>query len=82
MTTSQPTRRTGTGSPVRRALSRSLRALRGMHSEQMYTWERFYRIGPPPEPRAQAPAAAGGGHATASPDSPVPADADRGDRAA
>ena len=58
MTTNQPVRRVGAGSAVRRALSRSLHGLRKMHNEQMYMWERFSRIGLPPESRAQAAAKA------------------------
>lgn len=52
MTTSQPARRTGTRSPVRRALRRSLRALRDMHNAQMYTWEDIRRM----HQAAQSPA--------------------------
>ena len=73
MTTSQPARRTGTSSPVRRVLSHALRTLRNLHNEQVYTWERFFRVGLPPQPHTQTPADTRAGHATAEPRSPVPA---------
>ena len=69
-----------TNQPVRRALSRSLHGLRKMHNEQMYMWERFSRIGLPPESRAQAAAKASGDQAAGS-DSPVLTGAGSGDRA-
>lgn len=81
MTTSQPARRTGVGSPVRRALDRSLRTLRELHNEQVYAWDRVLQTGLPPEARTQAAAKARGGRASGS-RSPVPAGTDSGDRAA
>jgi hypothetical protein len=80
MTTDQPVRRVGAGPPVRRALSRPLHGLRKMHNEQMYMWERFSRIGLPPESRAQAAAKASDDQAAGS-DSPVLTGAGSGDRA-
>jgi hypothetical protein len=80
MTTNQPVRRVGAGPPVWRALSRSLHGLQKMHNEQMYMWERFSRIGLPPESRAQAAAKASGDQVSGS-DSPVLAGAGSGDRA-
>lgn len=44
---------------LREALGRSARALRKMHEEQVYAWERLFRVGLPPQPdeapRAQVP---------------------------
>lgn len=54
MTTSQTPRRTGVGSPVRRALGRSLHALRNLHDEQVYAWECYFRSCRVPRPRTQA----------------------------
>ncbi len=51
-----------------------------MHNEQMYMWERFSRIGLPPESRAQAAAKASGDQVSGS-DSPVLTGAGSGDRA-
>lgn len=82
MTTSQHLRQVGASSPVRRALGRSLRALRDLHHEQVYAWQCFFRSGLAPQPRTQTPAAARGGHAVAGSGSAVPADVDNGDRAA
>ena len=81
MTTSQPARRTVVGSPLRRALDRSLRALRKLHNEQVYAWGRFYRAGLPPEAGPEAAAKARGGRASGS-RSAVPAGSASGDRAA
>ena len=71
MTTSQRPRRTG--SPVRRILRRSARALRNLHDEQLYAWECFFRPAGAPRPRTQAPAAASDSHATAGSRTPAPA---------
>jgi hypothetical protein len=49
MTISQRPRRTG--SPVRRVLRRSARALRNLHDEQLYGWECFFRPAGAPPPR-------------------------------
>ena len=51
MTTSQPTRHTASGSHLRRALTRSARALRNLHDEQVSAWDRYFRAGLPGEPR-------------------------------
>ena len=80
MTINQPVRRVGAGPPVRRALSRSLIGLRKMHNDQMYMWERFSRIGLPPQSRVQAAAKASGDQPSGS-DSPVLTGAGCGDRA-
>jgi hypothetical protein len=56
MTASQRPIRTGSGSPVRHALSRSLRALRDLHDEQVQAWESVWRSTRMPPARAQAPA--------------------------
>ncbi|HEV3295163.1 MAG TPA: hypothetical protein VG123_39795 [Streptosporangiaceae bacterium] len=50
MTISQQPRRTG--SPVRRVLRRSARALRNLHDEQLYGWECFFRPAGAPRRRA------------------------------
>ena len=71
MTTSQRPRRTG--SPARRILRRSARALRNLHDEQLYAWECFFRPAGAPRPRTQAPAAASDSHATAGSRTPAPA---------
>lgn len=71
MTTSQRPRRAG--SPVRRVLGRSARALRNLHDEQVYAWECFVRPAGAPRPRTQAPAPAGDSHATAGSRTPAPA---------
>ncbi len=81
MTTSQPARRTVVGSPLRRTLGRSLRALRKLHDEEVYAWGRFLRAGLPPEGGPEAAANARGGRAAGS-RSPVPAGSASGDRAA
>ncbi len=56
MTTSKLVRRNGAGSRVRRALNRSLHALRKLYSEPEYGWERFFGSGLAPEDRTQAAA--------------------------
>lgn len=65
MTTSQHPRQAETGSPVRHALGRPLRALRHMNDEQMIFWECFWRSARAPQPRPQVPARVRNGHATA-----------------
>jgi hypothetical protein len=82
MTTSQHPRRTGSGSPARRVLGRSLHALRDLHDEQVYAWECFWRSCRAPQPRTQTPAAARGGRATAGSGAPAPAGVGSGDQAA
>jgi hypothetical protein len=77
MTASQRPSRTGSGSPVRHALSRSLRALRDLHDEQVLAWESIWRSNRMPPARSQAPATARGGPAAA-----APAGAERADQAA
>ena len=78
MTTSQRPRRAG--SPVRRVLGRSARALRNLHHEQVYAWQCFLRPAGAPRPRPQAPAPAGDSHAPAG--SRTPAGVGSGDPAA
>ena len=56
----------GLGSRARRALGRSVRALRNLHNEQVYAWERFFRAGLPQQPRAQDLAADPAGSAAGS----------------
>ena len=52
MATSQLRRhRASSGLPLRRALGRSARALRNLHDEQVYAWDRFFRAGLPPRTR-------------------------------
>jgi hypothetical protein len=51
MATSQRPRHTASGSPLRRALSRSAHALRKIHVEQEHAWDRYFRAGLPGEPR-------------------------------
>jgi len=82
MTTSQRPRRAGSGSPVRRALGRSLRALRDLHDEQAYAWERFLLSCRAPQPCTHTPARARGGHAAAGSGPPAPAGVGSGDQAA
>ncbi len=77
MTTSQQRRRAG--SPVRRVLGRSARALRNLYDEQVYAWERFFRPAGAPRPRTQAPAPAGESHAVAGSRTPAPAGVASGD---
>jgi hypothetical protein len=44
------------GSPLRRALARSARAVIRLHDEQVYAWERLFRVGlPEPERAREAP---------------------------
>jgi hypothetical protein len=80
MTTSQQPHRPG--SPVRRALGSSARALRNLHDEQVYAWERFLRSCRAPQPCTHAPAPAAGGRTTAGARIPVPAGAGSSDQAA
>jgi hypothetical protein len=80
MTTSQQPRRAG--SPVRRVLGRSARALRNLYDEQVYAWECFFRPAGAPRPRTQAPAPAGESHAAAGSRTPAPAGVASGDPAA
>ncbi len=54
MTTSLRSRPVPSGSHLRQALSRSARTLRNLHDEQVYAWERLFRVGLPPLPE-QAP---------------------------
>jgi hypothetical protein len=51
MTTSQPRRQATSGWHLRRALSRSARALRNIHGEQVQAWDRYFRAGLPGQPR-------------------------------
>ncbi len=41
------------GSPLRRALGRSARAVIRLHDEQVYAWERLFRVGLPESEQAQ-----------------------------
>ncbi|HEY6296208.1 MAG TPA: hypothetical protein VIX15_11135 [Streptosporangiaceae bacterium] len=51
MTTRQHKHHTPSASHLRRALSRSARALRNAHDEQVHAWDRYFRGGLPGEPR-------------------------------
>jgi len=51
MTTSQHRRHAPSDSHLRRALSRSARALRNLHDEQVHAWDRYFRAGLPGQPR-------------------------------
>jgi hypothetical protein len=70
------------GSAVRRALGRSVRALRNLHEEQTYAWERFLLSCRAPQPCRHAAAPAAGGHATTGARLPAPAGAGSSDQAA
>ena len=55
-TTNQRPRQSGLSTPIRRALTRSLRAVRDVHREQVYAWEAFWRSCRAPQgPRRPAP---------------------------
>jgi hypothetical protein len=84
MTTSQrpPRAGSGSGSPVRRALGRSLRALRDLHEEQVYAWERLLLSYRAPQPYTHTPAPARDGHAAAGSGAPAPVGVGSGDQAA
>jgi len=56
MTVIQDRRPAVSGSRVRRAVGRSARALRNLYDEQVYAWERFFRVGLPKQPDTQVPA--------------------------
>ena len=71
MTISQQRHRAG--SPVWRALRRSVRTLRNLHDEQVYAWECFFRPAGAPRHRPQAPAPAGNSRAAAGSRTPAPA---------
>lgn len=58
-------------SPAWRALRKSARALRNLHDEQVYAWERFFRPAGAPRPRSQAPS--GDSHAAAGSRTPASA---------
>jgi len=51
MTTSQPRRHAPSGSQLRRALSRTARALRTIHGDQVNAWDRYFHAGLPGQPR-------------------------------
>ena len=80
MTTSQRPRRPG--SPVRRALGNSIRALRNLHDEQVYAWERVVSSCRAPQPCRHGAAPAAGGTPTAGARPPAHAGAGSSDQAA
>ena len=45
-------RRPGVAPRPRRTLDRSARAVRNFYDEQVYAWERFFRVGLPEQPAA------------------------------
>jgi hypothetical protein len=63
MAISQRPRRAG--SPARRILRRTARALRNLHDEQAYAWECYLRPAGAPSPARRLPPPPGGSHAPA-----------------
>ena len=70
MAISQRPRRAG--SPARRILRRTARALRNLHDEQAYAWECYLRPAGAPSPARRLPPPPGGSHAPAGSRTPPP----------
>jgi hypothetical protein len=81
-TTSQRPRRSVLSTPIRRALTRSLHAVRDVHREQVYAWEAFWRSCRAPQGPSQTRAPAHSTDAMASAHPTAPTDMGKGDLAA
>lgn len=81
-TTNQRPRRSGLSTPIRRALTGSLRTVRYVHREQVYAWEAFWRSWRAPQVPSQTRAPAHSTHAMADAHPTAPTDMGKGDLAA